>query len=341
MVAICKERFSKSYRHRDLDERLTKQRCRTEARLLEKCATKQDIMLDVPKVLRVENTNYPEPALLYLEYVDGTTVRDYLEDNVLATNPHKDNTTTMTTLLPKLAESMGSMIAQLHAGGMVHGDLTTSNMMLRREIILEQSPAAAVAAAATSLQLPANHNSDRFRPREKHHLRRGTGRGPVRAGARPAEHPSHAARVLLGNGVAGVRRFDDHDDERKSQRLPNPSPTAVAAKPGQTRRWRDSSRCDSAVGSGSVLGDYVVHSGFAVRLRTNPVAPSPFEETSSPKVLPHDNQLQLVVEVRAFGEIISKDKFRPSPIWFVRSKPLEGFLIVAHFFTIERLVPLH
>jgi len=163
VVAICKERFSKSYRHRDLDERLTKQRCRTEARLLEKLGattttTKQAdstrLLLDVPKVLRVENTNYPEPALLYLEYVDGTTVRDYLEDNVLATNQHdKDNnntTTTTTLVLPKLAESMGSMIAQLHAEGMVHGDLTTSNMMLRREIVLlEQSSATAAPITIT------------------------------------------------------------------------------------------------------------------------------------------------------------------------------------------------
>ena len=34
---IAKERFSKRYRHQKLDERLTKQRCRAEARILAKC----------------------------------------------------------------------------------------------------------------------------------------------------------------------------------------------------------------------------------------------------------------------------------------------------------------
>ena len=40
--------------------------------------------LDVPKVLRVENSRaYPQPALLYLEYVEGATVREHLEDVLL------------------------------------------------------------------------------------------------------------------------------------------------------------------------------------------------------------------------------------------------------------------
>ena len=39
---ICKERFSKAYRHPTLDERLTKRRCRSEARVLEKCTKKSE-----------------------------------------------------------------------------------------------------------------------------------------------------------------------------------------------------------------------------------------------------------------------------------------------------------
>ena len=61
---VCKERFSKAYRHPVLDERLTKSRCRSEAKHLEKCHknTTKNLGIRVPKVLRVE------PPLLYLEF---------------------------------------------------------------------------------------------------------------------------------------------------------------------------------------------------------------------------------------------------------------------------------
>jgi len=122
-TAICKERFRKSYRHRDLDERLTKQRCRMEARLLQKCAQHG---IPVPAVLHVVNNNsYPEPALLFLEYIPGTTVRDCLENEWLVA-PHADPNNDP---IAQLAHALGSTIAKLHSAGMVHGDLTTSNMI--------------------------------------------------------------------------------------------------------------------------------------------------------------------------------------------------------------------
>ena len=112
--AIAKERFSKSYRHPVLDERLTKQRCRAEARILSKCREKGK--LDVPSVLRVD------APVLYLEYVDGKTMRDSLE-TVLNT---QDN-----LRVQQLGDLMGAMVAKIHNLGVVHGDLTTSNMMIR------------------------------------------------------------------------------------------------------------------------------------------------------------------------------------------------------------------
>lgn len=129
-IMICKERFRKTYRHPVIDERLTKQRCRMEARLLEKCLVKG---LKVPKVLRVEG------ARIYLEYLDGPTVRDFLRDHLLSqlsfssghdTTSGDEPATAATTTVQQLAHEMGSTIARLHTAGMVHGDLTTSNMML-------------------------------------------------------------------------------------------------------------------------------------------------------------------------------------------------------------------
>jgi TP53 regulating kinase and related kinases len=126
---IAKERFSKSYRHPVLDEKLTKSRCRAEGRILEKCRLPKDatLAMDVPKVIRTE------PPVLYLEFVEGMTVRDYLEEQLLTDhdnngdNAHNNND----KQLEQLAQQMGNMVSKLHTLGCVHGDLTTSNMMLR------------------------------------------------------------------------------------------------------------------------------------------------------------------------------------------------------------------
>jgi TP53 regulating kinase-like protein len=131
--AIAKERFAKKYRHPVLDERLTKLRCRMEARMLEKCKKSG---IDVAQVLRVESGSYPNPAVLYLEYIEGLTVRDYLEDEILpALAKEESDDSIYPTTLHNLAAAIGSTIAQFHNAGMIHGDLTTSNMMIRSHIL--------------------------------------------------------------------------------------------------------------------------------------------------------------------------------------------------------------
>lgn len=109
---ICKERFSKAYRHPDLDERLTKSRCRGEAKVLEKCAQKSDIR--VPTVFKVD------PPLLFMEYIGGATLKSYLLDTKVNDRiPY-----------PELAQTMGETLGKLHNLGVIHGDLTTSNMLV-------------------------------------------------------------------------------------------------------------------------------------------------------------------------------------------------------------------
>jgi TP53 regulating kinase and related kinases len=130
-TAICKERFPKKYRHPTLDARLTKQRCRMEARLLEKCRARG---MRVPQVLQVDTNFSNSTALIYLEYIDGMTVRDYLEEELLPRLAEETSNGNGARAdhapLNELARDIGNTIAQLHAGGMVHGDLTTSNMMM-------------------------------------------------------------------------------------------------------------------------------------------------------------------------------------------------------------------
>jgi TP53 regulating kinase-like protein len=128
-LMIAKERFSKAYRHATLDARLTQQRCRAEAKLLQKC---YDRGICVPRVLRVE------PSVLYLEYLQGqVTVREALQQLLRDRDVPKDslNTTTAATtttndFLDTFARRLGETIAELHELGIVHGDLTTSNMMV-------------------------------------------------------------------------------------------------------------------------------------------------------------------------------------------------------------------
>ncbi len=110
---ICKERFSKAYRHPDLDERLTKSRCRSESRILEKCAKKSD--LRVPEVIRLE------PPFLYMEFVEGLNLKSHLLDQGNASR----------ISYTSLAKMMGETIGKVHNLGVIHGDLTTSNMILK------------------------------------------------------------------------------------------------------------------------------------------------------------------------------------------------------------------
>jgi TP53 regulating kinase-like protein len=113
-IIVCKERFSKAYRHPDLDKRLTNSRCRGEARALEKCAKSG---IRVPAVLKVE------PPLLYMEYIGGTSLKSYLLDT-------KD---CIRIPYPELAQKMGGTLGLMHNLGVVHGDLTTSNMLVLEE----------------------------------------------------------------------------------------------------------------------------------------------------------------------------------------------------------------
>jgi TP53 regulating kinase-like protein len=127
-IAVAKERFAKSYRHAILDERLTKLRCRAEARILEKCLKKGG--MDVPVVYQIQG------PVLYLEFIEGVTVRDYLltlhTDNSNSSNSDSNHEK---ELAEHMARNIGTTVGKLHSLGVVHGDLTTSNMMLRSEAV--------------------------------------------------------------------------------------------------------------------------------------------------------------------------------------------------------------
>ncbi|PIA31686.1 hypothetical protein AQUCO_04900170v1 [Aquilegia coerulea] len=114
--SVVKERFSKKYRHPSLDSKLTLKRLNAEAR----CMTKaRRLGVCTPVLYAVD----PVLHSLTFEYVVGPAVKDVLLEFGL----HGINEEQM----GNIARQIGEAIAKIHDGGLIHGDLTTSNMLLR------------------------------------------------------------------------------------------------------------------------------------------------------------------------------------------------------------------
>ncbi|MBI1935096.1 Kae1-associated serine/threonine protein kinase [Candidatus Woesearchaeota archaeon] len=106
---ILKNRFRKSYRITKIDNRLRGSRTRREAKVLDKLRI---IGFPAPKVIKND-----EKENLILEKIEGKLVKDVLDKNY-----------------EKLSAEIGKKIAVLHNNGVIHGDLTTSNMIINKEI---------------------------------------------------------------------------------------------------------------------------------------------------------------------------------------------------------------
>lgn len=107
---MAKERIPKGYRHRKLEESLRRSRLKTEARLF---AESRSLGVPVPVIYDVDL----EMDTLIMELVEGPTAKELLVKG------EGD--------LESLCRSMGELAGRLHGGDVVHGDLTTSNMILR------------------------------------------------------------------------------------------------------------------------------------------------------------------------------------------------------------------
>jgi TP53 regulating kinase-like protein len=109
---IIKERISKTYRIKEIDTKLRKERTKTEARILEKLVR---VRVNVPRVLKVDEAK----TTLEIEEIKGEKVRDYLLKS-------RDT---------KIFKQIAKQVELMHAAGIVHGDLTTSNMILSKNNI--------------------------------------------------------------------------------------------------------------------------------------------------------------------------------------------------------------
>jgi TP53 regulating kinase-like protein len=114
--ALLKFRPRKPYRHPTLDLRLTKHRCLSEARLLVRA---RSLGIPVPAVYFVDEAR----GEIFMEWIEGSSVRDIL-DQMLAQEGGEQ-------AVDRIMVRMGEVVGKLHAADIVHGDLTTSNVMVR------------------------------------------------------------------------------------------------------------------------------------------------------------------------------------------------------------------
>jgi Kae1-associated kinase Bud32 len=103
---LIKERVPKNYRLRELDERIRKERTKAEARLLSEA---RRAGVPTPIIYDVEN------CTIKMQYLDGTALKHVIDED--------------------LSEQIGILVARLHEAGIIHGDLTTSNLILFNEKI--------------------------------------------------------------------------------------------------------------------------------------------------------------------------------------------------------------
>jgi TP53 regulating kinase-like protein len=112
--AIVKQRFKKTYRHPTLDAKITRARLVGETRAL----------------IRARRLGVPTPSLLYvdarqnaiyMERVAGRTLKELIREGMSEAD------------MEEVGTQVGKHVAAMHDGGLIHGDLTTSNILVVRD----------------------------------------------------------------------------------------------------------------------------------------------------------------------------------------------------------------
>ena len=103
---VIKRRLEKSYRIPEIDAPLIKRRTKAEAKIM----TKLSNIINVPKIFGSDSSE------IQMEFIPGQKLRDILDKT------------------PALASKAGKMLANLHDTNIIHGDLTTSNMILNKDL---------------------------------------------------------------------------------------------------------------------------------------------------------------------------------------------------------------
>ena len=108
---LVKDRIKKGYRLPELDTRIRKLRTRREEKLLERA---RRAGISTPKVFDVSENK------LTMEFIDGERVKDIF--NGVDDEKRK-----------RISGLIGKALGRMHSANIVHGDFTTSNMILKED----------------------------------------------------------------------------------------------------------------------------------------------------------------------------------------------------------------
>lgn len=103
---VVKTRVKKSYRIDELDERLRRERTRAEAKIMSEARK-----LGIPTPIIYDVGRFD----LIMETIMGVPLKDVIDEDS--------------------ARKAGVLVGKLHSGGIIHGDLTTSNMLVKGDRI--------------------------------------------------------------------------------------------------------------------------------------------------------------------------------------------------------------
>ncbi|CAH0403173.1 unnamed protein product [Chilo suppressalis] len=118
--ALIKERFKKNYRHSDLDTSITKERIKNEARSIVRCKTAG---VKTPCLYLVDF----ERRRIYMQhFVESITIKDFVINIVSKEQINCDGD----IILDVVAKMIGEAVRKMHDNNIIHGDLTSSNMLL-------------------------------------------------------------------------------------------------------------------------------------------------------------------------------------------------------------------
>lgn len=116
---IIKRRVKKAYRIPEIDEKLRKLRTRSEAKLLEKLQNK----INVPKILKIDEKNKE----IIMEFIEGKKLSENLDNFSLNKQI-------------EICREIGKEVSKIHDLDIIHGDLTTSNMILAENSENKEKP---------------------------------------------------------------------------------------------------------------------------------------------------------------------------------------------------------
>jgi len=109
--SVLKDRFIKSYRHPELDSKLRKSRTKKEAKILLKMNG-----LGIPSS---EYISHDEKEMkIEMKFIGGDVLKNVFDSD-----------------FEKYSKLIGKNIALMHKNNLIHGDLTTSNMILNDDVL--------------------------------------------------------------------------------------------------------------------------------------------------------------------------------------------------------------